>query len=136
MFSNDFKKVTLKGALSDYINRGAKWLKLSDIEGKYEIGEMPIAGWIIRKNDFAKPEATGIDKYNIYLVIDKEEPMIVRLPHSLGVRLVNDYDTYLEDLITYNPEEAFEDYLDNASIKQVKVFTTKFGSKSSSYSIY
>lgn len=141
MFSNastNTNKVTLKDSLGTYIERGAQWGKLADFEGTYNKGERPIAGWILKKDKYADPSATGFDKLNVYLVIDSEDeaPILARLPKALGKALVNDYETYLSKLDIYDPYVAFRNYIGEASLKCIRTFTTKYGTTSATYDLW
>lgn len=144
MFSNsssntNINQVTLRKPLGYYIERGAQWGKLADFEGTYNNGERPIAGWILKKDKFTDPSATGIDKLNVYLVIDSNEdesPIIARLPKSLGKSLVNDYEGYLKKLDIYDPEVAFMNYIGGASLRCIRTYTTKYGTPSARYFLW
>lgn len=136
--SNSNTKVTLKGSLGDYIERGAKWCKLADLEGTYERGSRPIVGWILKRDKFADPNAEGIDKLNVYLVIDSEDeaPILARLPKVLGKHLVEDYEKYLDELNIYDPEDAFSFYLGGASLKRVRTYNTKYHTPTATYDLW
>ena len=130
MYANETKefKITMIGELADYIEPA--WKKLADLEGKYEKDNLKIMGYFTKHNDYAADDANGLDKVNIYLIlkfVPTQENYFVRVPHALGVKIVEDRNNF---------DGTIEEYLDNASIKEIKTFKTKFGSKSASYTLW
>lgn len=130
MYANEMKnfKETIIGELKDYAN--PTWCKLADMEGKYDCGVLKVNGFFTKHNDFAAEDAKGLDKVNIYLVLTNTETntnYFVKVPHALGVKIIEDREAFDSDIGTY---------LDDASIKTIRTFKTKFGSKSANYTLW
>ena len=131
MYANEEKefKVTMLGELADYKN--PNWKKLGEMEGKYAKDDLKIMGFFTKHNDFAPEDAKGLDKVNIYLILkceSTEENFFVRLPHSLGVKIVEDRNN--------NSNLDIETYLECASIKEIRTFKTRYGTKSATYTLW
>ena len=131
MYANEEKefKVTMLGELADYKN--PKWKKLGEMEGKYAKDDLKIMGFFTKHNDFAPEDAKGLDKVNIYLILKREsteENFFVRVPHSLGVKIIEDRNN--------NSNLDIETYLECASIKEIRTFKTKYGTKSATYTLW
>lgn len=129
MYTNGMKefKQTLIGELTDYSD--ATWMKLVDLEGRYGKDELKIKGFFTKHNDFAAEDAKGLDKVNIFLVLvnDNNENYFVKVPHALGVKIVDDFNTF---------DGTINEYVDGVSIKMIKTYKTKYGSKSANYVLW
>lgn len=131
MYANEERKfnVTMLGELADYKN--PKWKKLGDMEGKYDKDDLKVMGFFTKHNDFASEDAKGLDKVNIYLILkceSTEENFFVKVPHSLGVKIVEDRNN--------NSNLDIETYLECASIKEIKTFKTRYGTKSATFTLW
>lgn len=130
MYANESKnfKVTIIGELGDYKN--PDWCKLADLEGNYAKYVLKVNGFFTKHNDYADEYAKGLDKVNIFLILTNTETdknYFVKVPHGLGVKIVEDRDAFDGDI---------EEYLDGASIKSIRSFKTKYGSKSANYTLW
>lgn len=116
---------TLIGDFSDYMENG-EFVKLADYEGTYKPGEMRVNGWVMFTDNYAPDNAKGLDKLNVYLVVtrnmsdeDGTSVLFIRLPKTLGKRLVEDFNRASEN------GTCIEDYV--SDIKRIRTYKTKYG---------
>lgn len=134
MYSEEIKSdiiSTVIGGLDSYPE--AEWLKLKDLAGRYEKGILKVKGFFYRKNAYAK-DAKGLDSLDMHLVLYNEgidAVYFVKMPSNLKKKIANDWAQF-KDKIGLN----IEDYLNNASIKCIKKFKTKFGTESANYQLW
>lgn len=125
---------TLIGDISDYMENG-EFVKLADYEGTYSPGEMRVNGWVMFKDNYAPENAKGLDKLNVYLVVtrnmsneDASSVLFIRLPKTLGKRLVEDFNTASEN------GTCIEDYV--RDIKRIRTYKTKYGTTGATFEAF
>ena len=130
---------TLIGDMSDYMANG-EFVKLADCEGTYKPGEMNVKGWVMFKDNFAPENAKGLDKLNVYLVVLRNVPgeeatnedgtrtLFIRLPKTLGIRLVEDFNNASVNGVT------IEDYV--SDIKRVRTYKTKYATTGATFEAF
>lgn len=121
---------SLIGDIGDYMPN-AEFTKLADIEGDYLPNEMNCKGWVMFRDNYAPENATGLDKLNVYLVLinANNTPLFVRLPKSLGKRLVEDFDREVAE-----NGMTIENYVKD--IKKVRTYKTKYNTVGASFECY
>lgn len=125
---------TLIGEIGDYMENG-EFVKLADCEGTYKPGEMRVNGWVMFKDNYAPETAKGLDKLNVYLVVsrniageDNPRTLFIRLPKTLGKRLVEDFNREAENGM------CIEDYV--RDIKKVRTYKTKYNTTGATFEAY
>lgn len=134
MYSQEIKNElisTVIGGLKSY--QEAEWVKLKDLVGRYEKNELQVKGFFYKKNTYAK-ETKGLDSLDMQLVLYNEKidaTYFVKMPTNLKKKIANDWEEFKEKVSC-----EIEDYLSNASIKQIKKFKTKYGTESANYQLW
>lgn len=103
------------------IDANTLFKKSKDFIGKYDMGEMQVLGYIKTHSDMYDK-----DQYSIYVNYQNEKFMI-NVPSWYGKKLEEDFKKQ-----NITPEEYFED----AYVKEIQEFDTKYNTKSVNIVIY
>lgn len=112
------------------IKEGTKFTKPSDFVGSYGKGQLGIKGYLKTHS-----EKYDKDQYSLYIertngvAVDNmdEASMLMNIPSWYGARLEEDFK---------NSKLSAEEYFDNAFVKEIIQFDTRYGKPSYNIKIY